>query len=208
MRSTGTLLSLQHHMGNQAVQRMLVGRQDVSSVHQHMTQAVVQRDEDEGAANDGTITIQPVEPDDYEVSGSTLAEVHGQLDPTEWGHCRYHYDYGYETTNGVTTKIDITLSLTIRLPRWTGEGWDNASEAVKAEWNRMMGALEAHEQRHAEIAREWAPTVKSELLNQPEGDLETTFETVRGQVQDAQDLFDDESDHGQNDGVSLDLSIE
>lgn len=65
--------------------------------------------------------------EEYSVTGSTLAEVAQQLDPEEWGRCTYTFDYSYETTNGRVTKVDIALQLVIRLPRWQGRGWEQAS---------------------------------------------------------------------------------
>jgi predicted secreted Zn-dependent protease len=168
---------------------------------------VVQRDEEEGGSSDGTITIQPPQPAPYDVSGTTLAELHSQLDPTEWGRCTYHYGYDYQTTNGQTTRVDVTLTLTIRLPRWQ-EGRDQASAAARAEWDRMLGALRTHEDGHADIAREWAPTVKQRLLGVPEGNVASRYSQVLGEVRTRQQEYDDETQHGQTQGVSLDLSID
>ena len=198
----GQVQRLHRAIGNQAVQRVLA--------QQLAAQEILQRDQDGGTApaDDGVVTIQPVQPEPYDVTGTTLAQVSEQLDPTEWGRCRYEYEYSYETTNGRTTKVDVTLMLTVRLPRWQGQGWDDASEAAKAEWRRMMRALEAHEEGHAEIARQWAPTVKERLLNQREGNVEQRYNQVFVQVRAEQDDYDDRTHHGQTQGVSLDLSIE
>jgi hypothetical protein len=193
---------LHRAIGNQAVQRVLAQRQSA--------QQTIQRDgeTDTEQPDDGTVTIQPVQDDPYDVTGTSLAEVMDQLDPTEWGHCRYHYDYDYETTNGRTTRVDVTLTLTVRLPRWQGQGWDDASEAVKGEWRRMLRALATHEEGHADIARDWAPTVRERLLNRPEGNVQQRYSQVLGEVRTDQDRYDDQTNHGQTQGVSLDLSIE
>jgi predicted secreted Zn-dependent protease len=187
------LQRLQRAIGNQGVQRVVEAR-------------LVQRDDDD-ATDDGTLTIQEPQSDPYEVSGTTLAEVHAQLDPTEWGRCTYHYDYDYDTTNGRTTRVNVTLRLTIRLPHWQ-EGRADASDAARAEWDRMMGALRTHENGHADIAREWAPTVRERLLGVQEGNVASRYNQVRGQVQARQDEYDDQTQHGQTQGVSLDLSVD
>jgi predicted secreted Zn-dependent protease len=187
------LQRLQRAIGNQRVQRVVEAR-------------LVQRDDD-GATDDGTLTIEEPQSDPYDVSGTTLAEVHSQLDPTEWGRCTYHYDYNYDTTNGRTTRVDVTLRLTIRLPRWE-EGRADASDAARAEWDRMMGALRTHEDGHADIAREWAPTVRERLLGVQESNVASRYSQVRGQVQTRQDEYDDQTQHGQTQGVSLDLSVD
>jgi hypothetical protein len=211
---------LQRAIGNYGVQRVVesgnaggLGARikhtlgDVRHVPSHAGLSAVQRDDGAETADDGTVTIQEPQADPYDVSGTTLAEVHAQLDPTEWGRCTYHYDYDYETTNGRATRVDITLRLTIRLPRWQ-EGRDEATPEARAEWDRMLAALRAHEERHAEIAREWAPTFKERMLGVREGNLASRHSQVLGQVDARQDAYDAETNHGQTEGVSLDLSID
>jgi predicted secreted Zn-dependent protease len=199
------LLSLQRSLGNQAVGRILQrGRTG------HPLRSAIQRQNRRRRrrANTGTVTIRNVQYQYYNVSGRTLADVHSQLDPTEWGRCSYHYSYTYRTRGGNASRVNITLRLTIRLPRWTGRGWNSASRPAKAEWRRMLRALRAHENRHAAIARRWAPTFKQRMLNQPEGDLEDTFNQVLGEVDAEQGRFDTRTSHGQTQGVSLDTRIQ
>ena len=210
---------LQRAIGNYGVQRVverrLAGGRDARFGHalggvRHVPArsgpAVVQRDED-AEADTGTVTIQEPTSDPYSVSGTTLAEVHAQLDPTEWGRCTYHYDYTYDTTNGRASRVNITLRLVIRLPDWQ-EGRDQASPEARAEWDRMMTVLRAHENRHAEIAREWAPTFKERMLGVLESNLAGRHAEVLGEARGAQNAYDAQSAHGQNEGVSLDLSID
>ena len=214
------LQRLQRAIGNQGVQRVVESRlaggagtrigQELGAVREARGRdgtAMVQRDEEEGGTDDGTVTIQSPQSDPYDVSGTTLAQVHSQLDPTEWGRCTYHYGYDYETTNGRTSRVDITLTLTIRLPRWQ-EGRNEASAAARTEWDRMMGALQAHEERHAEIAREWAPTFKERMLGVRESNVASRHSRVLGQVDDRQREYDTQTQHGQTEGVSLDLSVD
>lgn len=211
---------LQRAIGNYGVQRVVEGR-DAGGVaarfgHRlgHVRQApargrpaAVQRDDDEETADDGTVTIEAPASDPYDVSGTTLEEVHAQLDPTEWGRCTYHYDYSYDTTNGRVTRVDITLRLTIRLPSWQ-EGRDQASPEARAEWDRMMAALRAHEERHAEIAREWAPRFKQRILGVRGGNATARYNQVKAQVDQRQAQYDTQTTHGQTEGVSLDLSVD
>jgi hypothetical protein len=72
----------------------------------------------------------------------------------------------------------------------------------------MLAALEAHEEGHAAIARRWAPTVKERLLGQPEGDVEGRYNTVFAEVVAEQDQYDDDTEHGQTQGVSLDAGVD
>ena len=208
--------ALQNQFGNAAVQRLLAeqgGQRPLQAkVVQTLVQNEVQREEVEAEAvqqsTDGEVTIEEPTVEQYDVTGSTLAEVAQQLDPKEWGRCRYEFAYSYETTNGRATKVDINLTLTIRLPRWQGKGWNQASDGAKAEWNRMLEALRTHEDSHAEIARRGASMIQAGLMNQRSGRINARFNQLKRQVDRETKQFDQQTNHGRNDGVTLDLSIQ
>lgn len=229
----GVRQNLQHVIGNRAIQRVrqsgvLKGEKPLSSYSPaQLRQAVlaqvasktdhvplIQKDDldaetlDAGptVADTGTVTIEEPVLDEYEVTGTTLAGVHGQLDPEEWGRCRWTVDYDYETTNGRVTRVNITLRLTIRMPRW-GEGFDQASPAARTEWQRMITALRAHEDHHADIARNWAPRFKDNILGQRAGRAANKYQQTMNQMEREQRNYDTSSSHGQNEGVSLDTTI-
>lgn len=162
----------------------------------------------ESEADTGEVTIGEPEVEYYDVRGSSLAEILPQLDPEEWGRCNYQFDYTYDSEEGRSTRVNIELTLHIRLPRWGGEGHNSASDAAKAEWERMLGVLEAHEDHHAEIARTWAPRFKERLLGLPVGQISARYNEIYEQMQAEQDQYDEDTDHGQNEGVRLDTSIE
>lgn len=161
-----------------------------------------------GRANNGAITIAQPNYDFYDVTGQTLEEVGSQLDPEEWGSCEIHYGYSYETTEGKTTRVNLTITRTIRLPRWRGEGYRLASRAARQEWERMLRALRRHEERHDEIGRSWGPKIREGLLNLDEAVIEQTMSQLEADAQKKQDEYDENTNHGQNEGVTLDLSIE
>jgi len=207
------LTALQNQIGNAAVQRLLAEKNGPQgSDSQSLVLNALQRREEQEAADqpdNGQVIIKEPTIDYYDVGGSTLAEVATQLDPNEWGHCKYDYKYRYETEtiNGKTTKVYVTLELTIRLPRWQ-RGWGKASDATKAEWTNMLKALEAHEEEHAEIARQWAPKIQEGLLGLPKKRADKKFEQLKKQVEKETEKFDKRTKHGQNEGVNLDLSIQ
>lgn len=171
----------------------------------------VQRDRAAGVTTqpaNGQVTIKDVQTEEYSVTGSTLAEAAQQLDPEEWGRCTYSFDYTYEATNGRVTKVDIALQLTIRLPRWQGLGWDQASPNIRTEWVRMLAALRSHENQHADIARRWAPRLKTRLLGQQEGRIEQRYNQTLRRVDRETEQFDTRTRHGQAQGVTLDTRIQ
>jgi predicted secreted Zn-dependent protease len=155
----------------------------------------------------GAVTIKPPVYDYYDVTGQTLDQVNQQLDPEEWGSCAANYDYSYAATGGSVTRVDLTVSLTIRLPRWKGKGWQQASPAARKEWERMLQALRTHEDGHVDIARQQAPLVRDRLRKTSEAGLELEAEKARSDAQTENDKYDDRTQHGQTQGVALDLSI-
>jgi predicted secreted Zn-dependent protease len=157
--------------------------------------------------SDGTVTILPAQIEYYDVTGRTLQEAHDQLDPDEWGRCQVHYQYDYAATDGRTTKVNLTVSWTIRLPRWRGEGYQRASRKARQEWDRMLRALRDHEDGHANIGRSRGPKIREGLLDQEESALDQIMSQLEAEAQKEQDDFDQKTNHGQNQGVNLDVSI-
>lgn len=201
------------HGSDSMVQALVKLPEGAASPLQRQVVEAIQRQEEAAEAPqaqpaDGAVTIEAVNYDYYDVSGSTLAEVGAQLGSKEWGRCTYAYDYSYDATDGRTTKVDITLRLTIRLPRWQGQGWERASPAVQQEWQRMLKALEGHEVEHADLARKWAPVFKERLLNQKEKNLKGRYGQTLRAVNKETKAFDEKTKHGQTQGVGLDTSIQ
>jgi predicted secreted Zn-dependent protease len=144
------LALLQQQVGNRVVQQMLA-RSTGSG------QAQRQAEEDEKAAKAlvevGEIEIEKPEIEYYEVTGNSLAEVSGQiLPPGQW----YEYEYRYvpKVENGVVTQVDVTVDITLRLPQWTGPGWDQAPDADKFEWLQLLQALEIDQEEEYEDVTE------------------------------------------------------
>jgi predicted secreted Zn-dependent protease len=158
--------------------------------------------------DNGTVTIQPVKFDYYDVTGSTLAEIAPQLDPEEWGHCDAQYEYSYEATVGRATRVDIILTPTIRLPRLQVSGEKPLSPKAQKEWDRMLTALKTHENNHDKIARRRASVIRNSLVGKKESQLGDKFEKAVGKAQKAHDKYDKKTQNGKTEGVKLDLSIE
>ncbi len=132
-RRDHVMMTLQRQIGNQAIQQMLAQRQAAEQAKQDEATAKLPVDA-------GQIKVEKPEIEEYEVSGNSLAEISEQvLPPEEW--YEYEYQYNPKVENGVITQIDVVVMTKIRLPRWVGAGWDNASEVDKLAWLQMVGAL-------------------------------------------------------------------
>jgi hypothetical protein len=224
--TTELFSGLNHQVGNRAVERWVQnkgylpfwGNLSAAALQMIHTQtaksSTIQRQEDVGeivalnvpaGIQTGKVTIEQPKVEEYDVTGSKLNEVYSQLDPVEWGRCRWVVDYDYDTTDGKVTKVNITLHLIIRLPRWSGAS--AASAAARAEWQRMLRALRGHEDGHADIARKWAPIFKDRLLKQPEDQVSDKYQKTLDDLNAESDKYDDDTQHGQTQGVSLDTTI-
>jgi hypothetical protein len=120
------LALLQQQIGNRAVQRMLTQREGEDK--EKAAKAPVEL---------GEIKIEQPKVEYYEVSGSSLPEVAGQLlPPDQWYECEYRQTPQLE--HGVVKQVDVEVTMTIRLPRWTGPGWEHATDRDKMAWLEML----------------------------------------------------------------------
>src|SRR5688572_3799463 len=98
------------------------------------------------------------------VGGRTLAQAGAQLQALgEWGRgggALRNEAQPVATAGGFTVRLHGNLVK--RLPTWSG--YANASQAAKDEWDRMIAKLDAHEQRHLDIAIEEADACAADVL--------------------------------------------
>lgn len=147
------MLTLQHSIGNQAVQRLLAQRQ--AGAPQQAPNQTNQQDPNTPVPV-GQVKIEKPVIEEYEVSGNSLRDVSNQLQPPDqW----YEYDYQYnpKLENGVVTQIDVTVMITIHLPRWAG-GWDETPDEDKIAWFQMLPMLTGETDEYeglTELPHQW-----------------------------------------------------
>jgi hypothetical protein len=135
------------------------------------------------------------------VSGQTLAAVGDALDRLpEWGE-----GGGMLRTDpvpvGTSTSVTVAArgNLVFRLPRWAN--YSTASTAAKAEWDRMMVRLRAHEQRHLDIAIEEANNLAGDLVGREISEIAGLVTEANRRLHDRQVELDHDTDHGARPGV-------
>ena len=113
---------------------------------------------------------------------------------------------------GTSTSVTVAAhaNLVFRLPRWAN--YDAASAAAKAEWDRMMVRLRAHEQRHLDIAIEEANNLARDLVGHEIDDIPDMVTEANRRMHQRQVDLDNDTDHGARAGVTygdviLDTSI-
>lgn len=120
-----------------------------------------------------------------------------------WG--RYSFPFRFTPHGNPVERIDMTITPRIEMPRWTG--YRAAGRAHQREWDRMIAALQRHEDEHhrllvrkAEEFRDSIPNITIPMDASAVGQMMADFEREAKAVMDD---FDDRTDHGRRQGVEL-----
>jgi hypothetical protein len=137
------------------------------------------------------------------VGGATLAEAARELNQmSEWGQAGGQLRSD-PIPAGTSTDLTVTLhgGLVYRLPRWSG--YDRASAAARAEWDRMLGNLRAHEDRHLAIAIEEADQLAADLVGREIGEIAGMVTAANRRMRARQDQLDADTQNGAKTGVAF-----
>jgi Bacterial protein of unknown function (DUF922) len=146
------------------------------------------------------------------VRGATLADVAADLDTHgEWG--QGGGSLRFAPLENITDKeftVHLHGNLLLLLPEWVG--LENKSPAVQAEWNRMLGKLRAHEQRHVDIAIEEGDRLAKLLKGKEITKIAALVTAANATMNRRQNALDADTAGGTRPGVpygdiSLDVSI-
>jgi len=152
----------------------------------------------------------------YEVKGGTAAELHDQMETLgprrplssqrHWARTKWNISwelrFSKQVRSCVVDQVWTTLRLELTLPLWTNK--DSASAALKSSWGTAMHDLEAHEQRHADMALTTAkqldealfnlgPSLNCGKLGRRANDL---GKSLMKELRERSDTYDHETDHG------------
>lgn len=143
----------------------------------------------------------------YDVSGATLADVAAAISHLpEAGSCSWNASYSYTTdADGKVDSFPVTCPYTISMPNWVDKA--NASAEAQAEWDRWYAALEKHERGHIEATAWIFDNMDDTMLGLTPNEAQGQFDKFVYDAQQASDRYDDETNHGLNDGTVMDTSI-
>lgn len=102
------------------------------------------------------------------------------------------------------TEVVLDIGYTITLPSWGGAS--SASKAGKEAWEKMMKALEKHEDNHRLILLEQCAIFGEKIAAEKDLTLKKLgelFAQFPKDVKAAQDKYDDATGHGEKEGVFL-----
>jgi predicted secreted Zn-dependent protease len=127
------------------------------------------------------------------LTGSTLAAVAAGTQD-EVGSADFHFDLNYGHANGLITSVDLTMSLTVDLPEWSG--YATRPQREKDEWDRFLRALRAHEDGHIAIFRREAPTAYERVRRARPATITAVLARETRRIRALSDAYDHQTDHG------------
>jgi hypothetical protein len=137
-----------------------------------------------------------------DVHGSTLAavaSVTSQLD--EAGKAEWFPTYTWSSDDPPSATVTVKTKIT--MPRWREYG--SASQPEMDEWDRFFAALLAHEQGHIDLVTQHLSGIDEQMGQSPDA-AKHVWAGALADLQAASDSYDVDSDHGRNQGTTIDLS--
>lgn len=134
---------------------------------------------------------------------AAVAEAISQQD--EAGKTEWVPRYDYETTGDNLSSVKVTVGTRITTPLWREYG--SAPQAEKDEWDRFLAALETHEQGHVGLVVKYLSNIDSQMVGQSVDGAKREWERALAALQSASNAYDVQSDHGRNQGTTIDISL-
>jgi hypothetical protein len=140
-------------------------------------------------------------PDFDTVSGTTLADLDQALRSLkEWGQGGGRvWNDAVPIGTSPTVTVQLRSNVIFRLISW--DGYSNASAAAKAEWDRMIDKLKAHEMRHVQNFLDIANQLAKDLIGKDIDKLVGMVNATGPRIKRAQDQLDAETSHGKKKNV-------
>ena len=141
----------------------------------------------------------------YEVHGHSLEEVARHIEQlAEAGQTHWTPSYQVHEWDGQVIKnVQVDVHLEISMPHWAE--YDSAAPAERAEWDRFVEALHAHEQGHVDIVRTYTENADVMLEGLDEHAAAQRWQDNLHAMQQASDQYDLGNDHGRGAGTTITL---
>jgi predicted secreted Zn-dependent protease len=140
------------------------------------------------------------------VGGTTLAAVAATVSQMqEAAKTEWFPRYVSETTGGLISSVTVTVKTRVTMPDWSG--YATVSQAEKDEWDRFCAALRAHEQGHIQLVLDNLSGIDEQLVGKSASDAAQAWSDALAGLKSASDAYDDSTDHGRNQGTTIDISV-
>jgi predicted secreted Zn-dependent protease len=154
-----------------------------------------------------TVHINDPEVHMYDVPGHTLTEAGTVIaSMAEAGKAEWWPQFVYESDNGVVSSVTVTVPQRKTMPRW--QGYADASQSMKDEWDRFWRALETHEQGHFDLVTSYLSNLDLVLVGHAVDDVQRVFTDAIAALDAASSAYDVHTSHGVTQGTILGLGVE
>jgi len=154
-----------------------------------------------------TVHINDAEMHMYDVPGHTLTEATTVITAmAEAGKAEWWPQFSYESDNGVVSSVTVGVPQRKTMPRW--QGYADAPQPVKEEWDRFWRALDSHEQGHFDLVTSHLVNLDQVLVGQPVQDVQRVFNDAVAGLDAASSAYDVQTSHGVTQGTTIDLDVE
>jgi predicted secreted Zn-dependent protease len=151
------------------------------------------------------LTYEPVYKT-HEYHGHTLEQVAHHIEQqaeaglthwvTRWHVMERNHDH-------TIARAEVEVWLEITLPHWAE--YASATPAEQAEWDRFLQALQAHEDGHVEIVRQYTENADVMLEGLNDHDAAKAWKDNQDALNHATAHYDAGNDHGRNAGTTIEL---
>ena len=154
-----------------------------------------------------TVHINAPEVHMYDVPGHTLTEAATVIaSMAEAGKAEWWPQFVYESDDGLVSSVTVTVPQRKTMPRW--QGYTDASQSMKDEWDRFWQALDTHEQGHFDLVTSHLSNLDQMLVGQRVDDVQRVFTDAIAALNAASSAYDVQTSHGVTQGTTLDLGVE
>jgi predicted secreted Zn-dependent protease len=139
----------------------------------------------------------------YEVAGGTLTEAaqHVQQLP-EAGQTHWMPNYHVQEWAGNTIKrVQVDVYVEVKMPHWSG--YDAATPAERAEWDRFYAALQVHEEGHIQIVRTYTENADVMMEGLDEHAAAQKWQDNLSALKQASDQYDAGNHNGEDAGTVI-----
>lgn len=158
------------------------------------------------ATGTGFTKVEIVKDETYKITADTIGGVGQELD----NHSNIHGEAAhvkrqeasitfFPNQSGIVVRAEIEFPLERELPEWTKvEEVGKKCPCWKKEWDRFDKAIQAHEQQHINLYKQFLVNLHAQCIGKTEDAADKIIDGVLDAVEKAQEKFDTQTNHGQN----------
>jgi peptidoglycan hydrolase-like protein with peptidoglycan-binding domain/predicted secreted Zn-dependent protease len=158
------------------------------------------------ATGTGFTNVDIVKDETYKIRADTIGGVGQELDNHSSIHgeaahvIRQQASIRFVTNESkIVVRAELKFPLERELPEWTkADEVGKKCPCWKKEWDRFDQAIQAHEQQHVNLYKQFLVNLHAKCIGKTEDAADKVIDGVLEAVEKAQEKFDTTTDHGKN----------